>query len=149
MHRPVNLRILGAGGTHIAAIAVDAEKLPELEQRLSAFAEHNPGLAQEEIVYTILFKSEQDKNRLLREFEKETGLHIVRIDKKPEPDEPLTAREQEVLELLERGLAYKLIADALCISEGTMNTHIKNIYGKLHVHNRTEAVRKWRKNNEE
>jgi DNA-binding NarL/FixJ family response regulator len=145
MHRPVNLRILGAGGTHIAAIAVDAETLPELEQHLSAFAEHNPGLAQEEIIYTLLFKSEQDKNRLLNELEKETGLHIVRSEKEPVSDEPLTPREQEVIELLERGLSYKLIADALHISEGTLNSHIKNIYGKLHVHNRTEAVRNWRK----
>jgi len=142
MHRQVNINILGAGGVSIATIPVDAEKLPELEQHLSAFAEHNPGQAQEEIVYTILSKSEQDKNRLLNEFEKETGLHIPRDYKKPVQDEPLTTREEEVLELLARGLAYKQIADALCISAGTVNTDIKNIYGKLNVHNKMEAVNK-------
>src|ERR1700752_125460 len=117
MKHQVNLKILGAGGTGIATIHVDAEELPELEQRLSAFAEHNPGMAQEEIVYTIFSKSKRDENRLLDELEKETGLHIVRNQKEYEPDEQLSEREQEVLELLSRGLSYKLIADALCISE--------------------------------
>jgi DNA-binding CsgD family transcriptional regulator len=142
MHRQVNLKILGAGGISIASIAVDAEALPALEQHLSDFAEHNPGLAQEEIVYTLLFKSEQDKNRLLLELEKETGLHIERREKESVAGEILTPREEEVLELLARGLAYKQIADALCISEGTVNSHINNIYRKLHVNNKMEAVGK-------
>jgi len=146
MQRHANLKILGSGGTDIATISVDARKLPELEQHLSAFAEHNPGQAQENIVIIILPKSKHDENRLLDELEKETGLHIPRNDKEPVPDEPLTAREKEVLELLSHGLPYKHIADALSISEGTVNTHIKNIYAKLHVHSKMEAVDKWKRN---
>ena len=56
------------------------------------------------------------------------------------PDSPLTPRETEVLKGLCDGLSYKMIAEALFISETTVHTHIKNIYRKLEVHSQTEAV---------
>lgn len=52
----------------------------------------------------------------------------------------LTDSEQKVLELLVRGLSYKLIADELKISYPTVNFHLKNIYRKLHVNSATEAI---------
>lgn len=55
----------------------------------------------------------------------------------------LTAREQEVLEALAQGFAYKEIADRLSITMDTVRFHLKNIYEKLHVHSRTEAVVKY------
>lgn len=55
-------------------------------------------------------------------------------------DEPLTARETEVLQLLAQGLANKQIAAALQISEHTVKFHVSSIYAKLGVTNRTEAV---------
>lgn len=55
----------------------------------------------------------------------------------------LSAREKEVLELLAKGYAYKQIAGALNISMGTIFTHIRRIYEKLHVNCRTEAVLKY------
>ncbi len=61
------------------------------------------------------------------------------------PDEPLfelSGRENEILHLLARGLLYKEIADQLFISAGTVRQHIHNIYEKLHVQNRTEAINK-------
>jgi DNA-binding NarL/FixJ family response regulator len=54
----------------------------------------------------------------------------------------LSKRENEILQLLSRGLLYKEIADQLKISVGTVRQHIHNIYEKLHVHNRTEAINK-------
>jgi DNA-binding NarL/FixJ family response regulator len=51
-------------------------------------------------------------------------------------------RENEVLELLARGLLYKEIADQLSLAVGTVRQHIHNIYEKLHVQNRTEALNK-------
>ena len=54
----------------------------------------------------------------------------------------LTARENEVLQLLAKGLLYKEIAHQLSISPYTVRQHIHNIYDKLHVQNRTEAVNK-------
>lgn len=56
------------------------------------------------------------------------------------PAEPLTAREQEVLDLLGQGLANKAIARRLAISEHTVKFHVSAIYGKLGASSRTEAV---------
>jgi len=54
--------------------------------------------------------------------------------------EPLTDREQEVLLLMAGGLKYKEIADKLFISLNTVRSHVKAIYGKLGVNNRTQAI---------
>jgi DNA-binding NarL/FixJ family response regulator len=63
--------------------------------------------------------------------------------KKTTHNEILTERENEVLQLLADGLLYKEIADRLHIVHGTVRQHIHNIYEKLHVQNRTEAVNKY------
>jgi DNA-binding NarL/FixJ family response regulator len=54
----------------------------------------------------------------------------------------LTEREKEVLSCLVKGMSYKLIADACFISIDTVRGHIRNIYEKLHVHSKSEAVAK-------
>ena len=56
----------------------------------------------------------------------------------------LTTREKEVLELLSHGLMYKEIAEKLGLSTETIKKHIKNIYNKLHVQNKVEALNKFR-----
>jgi len=58
------------------------------------------------------------------------------------PYETLTAREQDVLQLLARGLRNKEIAARLYVSERTVNFHLANIYQKLNVSGRTEALSK-------
>lgn len=58
--------------------------------------------------------------------------------------EPLSERELEVLHLLSTSLPTPDIADELFISVSTVRTHIKNIYGKLDVHNRIGAVERSR-----
>ena len=58
------------------------------------------------------------------------------------PDFKLSSRENEILQLLAKGLFYKEIANQLTISTGTVRQHIHNIYEKLHVQNRTEALNK-------
>jgi len=60
-------------------------------------------------------------------------------DLPPAPD-PLTQRELEVLKLLAQGLTNQEIADRLVISEWTVRTHVRNILGKLHLANRTQAA---------
>lgn len=52
----------------------------------------------------------------------------------------LTARELDVLRQLSTGLAYKQIAHTLLMSIDTVRFHLRNIYGKLHVHSKSEAV---------
>jgi NarL family two-component system response regulator LiaR len=54
--------------------------------------------------------------------------------------EVLTARDNEILELLSTGKMNKEVADALQISTGTVRKHIQNIYEKLHVNTRVVAV---------
>ena len=54
----------------------------------------------------------------------------------------LTSREKEVLYALADGLSYKKIADKYFVSISTVRTHICNIYQKLHVHSRAQAVAK-------
>lgn len=56
--------------------------------------------------------------------------------------ESLSLREREVLEWLAKGFRYQEIADKLFISLETVRTHIRNIYEKLHAHNRSDALRK-------
>jgi DNA-binding NarL/FixJ family response regulator len=57
--------------------------------------------------------------------------------------EKLSPREYEVLALLARGCLYKEIADKLAITLGTVRTHQRRIYEKLHVQSRTEATVKF------
>ena len=71
---------------------------------------------------------------------------LVTLFRKQEADlatvETLSTRENEILHLLAQGLLYKEIAERLSISVSTVRQHIHNIYEKLHVQNRTEAINK-------
>jgi DNA-binding NarL/FixJ family response regulator len=67
------------------------------------------------------------------------------MQKKSKPSEAselLTDREKEILDFLAKGFLYKEIATELCISKETVKKHIHNIYDKLHVQTRTEALNK-------
>lgn len=59
----------------------------------------------------------------------------------------LTPREIEVLEQLGKGLKYNAIAENLFLSAGTIRKHVENIYAKLQVHNKLEAIQKAKNNN--
>ena len=59
----------------------------------------------------------------------------------------LTTREIEVLEQLSKGLKYESIAENLFLSKGTIRKHVENIYSKLQVHNKLEAIQKAKINN--
>jgi DNA-binding NarL/FixJ family response regulator len=64
-----------------------------------------------------------------------------------EDEVKLTTREVEVLEQLSKGLKYNAIADNLFLSTGTVRKHVENIYTKLQVHNKLEAIQKAKTNN--
>jgi NarL family two-component system response regulator LiaR len=65
---------------------------------------------------------------------------LQRKSDSPPTEEPLTAREMEVLKLIAKGLSNQAIAEELVISEPTARTHVTNILGKLHLANRTQAA---------
>jgi LuxR family maltose regulon positive regulatory protein len=90
-------------------------------------------------------------NRILEAF---SGTHPTR-DEEPAPGssagtgpmtliDPLTDRELEVLRLMAEGLKYKEIASELIVSLNTVRYHVKALYGKLNVNNRTQAIERAR-----
>jgi DNA-binding NarL/FixJ family response regulator len=68
---------------------------------------------------------------------------LATFNKKNNTLDVLTKKENEILLLLSKGFLYKEIASQLGISVGTVTQHIHNIYSKLHVSNRTEAINKF------
>ena len=81
-------------------------------------------------------------NQLLDAFERLYGTKV-----KPLPQklvEPLSERELEVLQLMTDGLTYNEIAVQIMVSLNTVRTHVKNIYSKLFVHKRSQAIAKAR-----
>jgi DNA-binding NarL/FixJ family response regulator len=79
--------------------------------------------------------------KILRSPEKMTA------DKVQQEEISLTKRETEILEQLSKGLNYQQISENLIISPSTVRKHIENIYKKLQVHNKMEAVQKAMKHN--
>lgn len=66
--------------------------------------------------------------------------HLFEALRPPAPTVQLTAREHDVLDCLMRGDSYQRCADALGIGLGTVQTHVKNLYRKLDVSSRSEAI---------
>jgi len=78
---------------------------------------------------------------------REIARKVIASFQQPQPvpagiDE-LRPSERKILELLAMGLANKEIANRLALSPGTVRWHLENIYSKLHVHSRTEALLKF------
>jgi DNA-binding NarL/FixJ family response regulator len=79
------------------------------------------------------------------------ALQLLRSAPVPEPAAQtetfdLTKRELEILEKIAEGQNYQQIADVIFVSPKTVRKHIENIYRKLQVHNKMEAVQKAKKN---
>ena len=80
-------------------------------------------------------------NHLLAALDAKTKDAGPRTDSEPLPDlDPLSARELEVLRLLPTYRSRKEIAEHLCVSLNTARFHLKNIYNKLGVHSRADAI---------
>jgi DNA-binding NarL/FixJ family response regulator len=78
--------------------------------------------------------------KLLRKFQLNKATRAPTSTKEAIPPVELTDRETQILQLLATGLRYKEIGDSLCISAYTVAQHIRNIYPKLSVHSRGEAI---------
>jgi two-component system, NarL family, response regulator LiaR len=68
----------------------------------------------------------------------------IRLKKSVQSANDLSERELEILDFLAHGYRYKEIAEKLFLSIETVRTHIKNIYAKLHVNSRTNALLKYK-----
>lgn len=64
----------------------------------------------------------------------------VDVPQQRRPVQDLTAREQEVLDLLREGMDTQQIVERLVVSQSTVRTHVQNILSKLGVHSRLQAV---------
>ena len=89
------------------------------------------GLVREELLETIR-SVHAGKRRLPAEVAQKLAEHMA--------DEPISARELDVLSLMAAGKRNKEIASALSIAEDTVKMHVRNILSKLQVNDRTEAV---------
>ena len=68
----------------------------------------------------------------------------AQVDAGSESEDPdLTRREKEILNLIEMGMSNREMAEKLVIAEGTLKRHVANIYQKLGVHNRTQAIKQF------
>jgi LuxR family maltose regulon positive regulatory protein len=135
----------GTGDTDRALESLEkALELAETENRVAPFVRE--GAIMEDLLRQALARgfTPQYTRHLLAAF---SNRH------KPKPDlplpvqtllEPLSGRELEILKLIAQGCADKRIAEMLFISRGTVHKHLTNIYEKLDVHSRTEAIARGR-----
>ena len=121
-------------------VLLNALELGELENRVATFVRE--GAPMERLLRLAYEKpiAPEFVRRLLSAFEsrrKHTPRSALVSDVLIEP---LSERELQVLQLLAQGYANKQIATALIITDQTVHQHLKNIYSKLDVHSRTEAI---------
>ncbi|MEI4800769.1 LuxR C-terminal-related transcriptional regulator [Bacillus sp. FJAT-51639] len=91
-------------------------------------------------VLLMLLKEERLQD--LNEGEREFLYVLLQLGNHDKENVLLSNRELEVLKVLATGASNKKIGEQLCISLSTVKTHIINIYSKLHVSNRVEAIKK-------
>ncbi|GAB3878570.1 response regulator transcription factor [Hymenobacter segetis] len=71
--------------------------------------------------------------------------HVMRYFRPAAPATALTPREQQIVEALEQGLSYKLVADRLGISLNTVRAHIRTVYDKLQINSKSELLARSRR----
>ncbi len=122
-----------------------AFKLAEPEGFVRTFVDEGPPMAR--LLYEALARgiAPDYARRLLSAFpvtEAEQAAPLETQARGSDLIEPLSERELEVLTLIAEGLTNPEIASRLFLALNTVKTHTRNIYGKLGVHNRTQAVAK-------
>ncbi|GCE19714.1 LuxR C-terminal-related transcriptional regulator [Dictyobacter kobayashii] len=124
---------LGAPEGYIRRFVDEGSIIAEL---LSQLSEQESFEEERSYVKTLLSAFNQRHETQPSPQESESSLSLL---------DPLSAREQEVLQLLARGASNQEIAEALVVSPGTIKHHVSNILSKLEVVNRTQAVARARK----
>jgi len=157
----MDIQMPGING--IEAVGMLREKYPELKILMQTIFEDNEKIFQSILAGASGYILKNTSPTRFLEFIKETyeggapmspsvATKVLKIvaqqsaQKKPD-NFNLSEREKEILSCLVKGMSYKLIADACFISIDTVRGHIRNIYEKLHVHSKGEAVAKAIKSN--
>jgi LuxR family maltose regulon positive regulatory protein len=109
---------------------------PVMADLLRRLAKRGAALAYASRLLAALAKEDGRAVSGVSEFRAGRGLSLT----SQPPIEPLTNREEEILELLTQRLRDKEIAEQLFISSETVKSHLKHLYQKLHVSNRRQAV---------
>jgi LuxR family maltose regulon positive regulatory protein len=151
-----DIEILALASLAYQAQGNPTEALTELESALAlaepggfirVFVDEGPAMAR--LLYKALDREFEPEyvRRLLAAFPRskpsQTGPHESQVDQS-RLIESLSERELEVLQRLADGLTNREIADRLYLSLNTVKVHTRNIYGKLGVNNRTQAVNRAR-----
>lgn len=138
-----------AGGDTTEAIATLEKALAIAEPKgfMRIFVDEGPPVAR--LLYEALSRGNAPDyvSRLLAAFpstESEQATTLETTVPQTKLVEPLSAREIEILQLISEGLTNQEVATRLFLSLHTVKVHTRNIYGKLDVHNRTQAVGKAR-----
>jgi len=145
----LSLALIAQHKTHHALqVVTEAVRLAAPERFFRPFLENSIGSIP---LLLLMLKTEKltaDAQLFIREVLRVSGY----VDKYPQISQAeietlfiaasISQREQEVLQLLKNGTANRAIADTLSVSESTIKTHLGNIYIKLGVKNRTQAVKR-------
>ena len=150
----MDIQMPGING--IEAVRMLREKYPELKILMQTIFEDNEKIFQSILAGASGYILKNTSPARILDFIKETyeggapmspsvATKVLKIVASQSPPETvntfnLSEREKEVLSCLVKGMSYKLIADACFISIDTVRGHIRNIYEKLHVHSKSEAV---------
>ncbi len=152
----MDIQMPGING--IEAVSMLREKYPDLKILMQTIFEDSERIFQSILAGASGYILKNTSPARILEFIKETyeggapmspsvATKVLKMfAEKSSPAKPhdfnLSDREKDVLSYLVEGMSYKMIADACFISLDTVRSHIKNIYEKLHVHSKGEAVAK-------
>ena len=139
----VNTKVLALSGYDDADLIFRAMKIGARGYVLKTMASAQLIYAIEEVlngkIYLPLALSSRFFEYFQQSFREENSAKDAGVEEENLLD-ALTQREAEVLELLTQGITYKGVANKLFISETTVKTHVNNIFQKLQVNDRTQAV---------
>ena len=139
----LNTKVLALSGYDDADLIFRAMKIGAKGYVLKTMASAQLIYAIEEVlngkIYLPLALSSRFFEYFQQSFREETERKESGVDEENLLD-ALTPREEEVLQLLTQGITYKGVAGKLFISETTVKTHVNNIFQKLQVSDRTQAV---------
>lgn len=136
----VDTKVMALTGYDDADLIFRAVKLGAKSYILKTMASSQLIYAIEEVVQGKIYLPASISARFLDYFQQKYKEESANAAEEENLLKYLTQREEEVLELLTKGITYKGVAQKLFISETTVKTHVNNIFQKLQVNDRTQAV---------